>query len=86
MFVQEIPEKICLADSLNIQTTIDKNLSLFTRNTLEGIVQSLDHENVHNGAIYILNPKDNIILTYIGNRTNLSKENAIDMIQERRSV
>ncbi|MDD2694267.1 MAG: transglycosylase domain-containing protein [Candidatus Gracilibacteria bacterium] len=86
MFVQQIPEKICLANSLDIQTTIDKNLSLFTRNTLEGIVQSLDHENVHNGAIYILNPKDNIILTYIGNRTNLSKENAIDMIQERRSV
>lgn len=85
-FVQKIPKDICTSNSLNIETTIDKNLSVFSRDTMEGIVQSLENENVHNGSVYVLNPKNNTILAYIGNRTSTSKENAIDMIQERRSV
>lgn len=85
-FVQKIPKDICTSNSLEIETTIDKNLSLFSRDTMEGILQSLENENVHNGSVYILNPKNNTILSYIGNRTSISKENAIDMIQEQRSV
>lgn len=77
---------ICHTESIDITTTIDKDLSLFSMHTLEGIVGSLEEKNVHNSAVYILDPQKNTVLAYIGNRLDAKKENVIDMIQVRRSV
>jgi hypothetical protein len=52
---------------------------------MEGILSSLSEKNVHNGSIYIWSNQERKILAYIGNR-KISRDNAIDMIRERRSV
>lgn len=71
---------------ITLDTTIDLDLSMHVRDALEGILGSLSSRNIANGAVYIVNPRDGTVLAYIGNRTTPSRENAIDMITERRSV
>jgi penicillin-binding protein 1C len=86
MFVTSIPQQLCASEDIDLFTTIDRDLSQHSRDTLEGTIHTLEKENIHNGALYILNPRNNTILTYIGNRSVSSRENAIDMIPVRRSV
>ena len=85
-FVPNRADTLCQSNLLTLTTSIDLNLSLFARDALEGIVSSLEKENVSNGSVYIFDPEKSEVLAYIGNRSASSRENAIDMIEERRSV
>ena len=85
-FIPNIPDNLCQTDMITLDTTIDLDLSMHVRDALEGILGSLSSRNIANGAVYIVNPRDGTVLAYIGNRTTPSRENAIDMITERRSV
>lgn len=85
-FVPNRANTLCQSNLLTLTTSIDLELSLFARDALEGIVSSLEKENVSNGSVYIFDPEKSEVLAYIGNRSASSRENAIDMIEERRSV
>ncbi len=85
-FLLTIPDTICHSNLMTLTTSIDMSLSVFARDTLEGIISPLEKMNVHNGSIYIYDPLRSHILAYIGNRSVTSRENAIDMIEESRSV
>ena len=77
-FVPNRADTLCQSNLLRLTTSIDLDLSLFARDALEGIVSSLEKENVSNGSVYIFDPEKSEVLAYIGNRSALSRENAID--------
>ncbi len=60
-------------------------MNLYATSVLESTLYPLEEKNVHNGSIYIWSGKERKVLAYIGNRTN-TKENAMDMIAQKRSV
>lgn len=86
-FLEDSPSpNICTESHTILNTTIDLDISKFAENTLEGIITPLEIQNVSNGSIYIQSSKTKKILVYIGNRGTSGENNAIDMIQKRRSV
>ncbi len=82
-WVVKIPGNLCDTSQINLNLTIDADLM----NTIEKISQwtlsSLEWKNVTNSSIYILDPRNNTILIYIG---SANPEEEIDMITQRRSV
>ncbi len=85
-FTKNIPPDTCSTSFLSLYTSIDMGLMQFSEDTLEGILTPLEAKNVTNGAVYIYSPDTWKILAYIGNRKKITESNAIDMINERRSV
>lgn len=77
-----IPWDICNSSSIELHLSIDGDLMNYATQLLENTIRSIEKENVTAGAIYVYDPKKKKILTYIWNRPG----QAIDMIQERRSV
>ncbi len=77
----------CTSPLLQVELSLDGDLMEYSRIALENILAPLAKKNVTNGAIYIYEPTWGKILAYIANRQSSTKwDNAIDMIQERRSV
>lgn len=50
------------------------------------MIVPLQKENIKNAAILIWDNRHQKVIAYIGNRSNIGGENAIDMITQRRSV
>lgn len=82
-WVIKIPEKLCDTSEINLILTIDANLMDTAHQISQGTLSSLEWKNVTNASVYILDPRTNTILVYIG---SANPEEQIDMITERRSV
>ena len=78
-----IPSNICESNTVNLSLTIDSGLMYESLRITRGVIRWLERENVTNASIYIIDPRSDTILAYIGN-TNPSEQ--IDMITRHRSV
>lgn len=78
-----IPENLCDTSEINLALTIDSDLMNTVEHIAAGTLRSLEWKNVTNASVYILDPRTNTILVYIG---SANPQEEIDMITRRRSV
>jgi penicillin-binding protein 1C len=78
-----IPENLCDTSEINLTLTIDADLMNTAYKISQGTLKSLEWKNVTNASVYILDPRTNTILVYIG---SANPQEEIDMITRRRSV
>ncbi len=79
----KIPENLCDSSEMNLTLTIDANLMENAMKISQWTLRSLEWKNVTNASVYILDPRTNTILVYIG---SANPKEEIDMITQRRSV
>jgi hypothetical protein len=65
-WIIETPENIyCNQNTYRLQLSIDTNLSLYASSILRATLSDLKKKNVTNGSIYIYDPHNKKVITYI---------------------
>lgn len=82
----KLSKDICIQNALYLRLSLDWELMEYGRFTLQSVLQGLRDKNVTNGALYILDPKNQKILAYLGSSYANKDSHQIDMITRRRSV
>jgi penicillin-binding protein 1C len=69
-----------------IQCTIDRNLQQFAADTLRRHIMSVRSQNVHDGAVLVLNNATGEVLAYIGNTGDSGSARYVDGVQALRQA
>jgi penicillin-binding protein 1C len=69
-----------------IKTTLDGNLQREALSILRSHLKNLEHQNVTDGAILIVDRKSGKVLTYVGSSGDLSTSSLVDHIQSLRQA
>jgi membrane carboxypeptidase/penicillin-binding protein PbpC len=83
--LEDIPKDLCRRTDISLKSSLDLDLTLRASESLESILSALEKKNVHNGAIFAIEPRAKKVILYVGNRNNASS-NASDMVRIPRSV
>ena len=70
----------------NVTSTLDGNIQQYVSDSLKRQIKGLKQQNVHDGAVLVLDNQSGEILAYVGNSGDLSKAEHLDGVQALRQA